>query len=90
MKPSKKVLTDTVQIDVTKQIADTIAMEENKLTYKEKRKQMSIPKNPDEYEHVNANIMEDQLDVAVRALHVISAMPSSDSEFLSSVAIDAC
>ena len=50
---------------------------------------MSIPKNPDDYEHVNANIMEDQLDVAVRALHVISAMPSSGPEFLSSVAIDA-
>ena len=50
---------------------------------------MSIPKNPDDYEHVNANIMEDQLDVAVRALHVISAMPRSDPEFLSSVAIDA-
>ena len=43
----------------------------------------------EEYEHVNANIMEDQLDVAVRALHVISAMPTSDPEFLSSVAIDA-
>jgi|TARA_R100001463_G_scaffold2994_2_gene12444 hypothetical protein len=45
---------------------------------------------PDEdYEHVNANIMEDQLEVAIRALHVIAAMPSSDPEFLSSVAIDA-
>ena len=50
---------------------------------------MSVPKSPDEYEHISANIMEDQLDVAVRALHVISAMPTSDSEFLSSVAIDA-
>jgi len=50
---------------------------------------MSIPKSPDDYEHVNANIMEDQLEVAIRALHVISAMPNSDGEFLSSVAIDA-
>ena len=50
---------------------------------------MIIPKNPDEYEHINANIMEDQLDVAIRALHVISAMPNSDGEFLSSVAMDA-
>jgi hypothetical protein len=45
---------------------------------------------PDEdYEHVNANIMEDQLEVAIRALHVIAAMPTSDPDFLSSVAIDA-
>ena len=43
----------------------------------------------DDYEHVNANIMEDQLEIAVRALHVIAAMPTSDPEFLSSVAIDA-
>ena len=43
----------------------------------------------EEYEHVNANIMEDQLEVAIRALHVIAAMPTSDPDFLSSVAIDA-
>ena len=36
MKPSKKVVTDTVQIDVSKQIADTIAMEEKKLTLERK------------------------------------------------------
>ena len=43
MKPSKKVLTDTVQIDVTKQIADTIAMEENKLTLQRKEETNEHP-----------------------------------------------
>ncbi len=43
MKPSKKVLTDTVQIDVTKQIADTIAMEENKLTLQRKEETNERP-----------------------------------------------
>ena len=32
MKPSKQMITDTIQVDVTKQIADTIAKEEKKLT----------------------------------------------------------
>ena len=36
MKPSKKVTTDTVQIDLTKQIADTIATEEKKLLVQRK------------------------------------------------------
>ena len=36
MKPSKKVTTDTVQIDLTKQIADTIATEEKKLVLQRK------------------------------------------------------
>ena len=43
MKPSKKVLTDTVQIDVTKQIADTIAMEENKLILQRKEETNEHP-----------------------------------------------
>lgn len=36
MKPSKKVTTDTVQIDLTKQIADTIATEEKKVVLQRK------------------------------------------------------
>ena len=36
MKPSKKITTDTVQIDLTKQIADTIATEEKKLLVQRK------------------------------------------------------
>tara|TARA_R100000655_G_scaffold14885_1_gene33352 strand:- start:107 stop:304 length:198 start_codon:yes stop_codon:yes gene_type:complete len=43
----------------------------------------------DGYDAINDYLKEDQLEVAVRALHVISAMPSSDPEFLSSVALDA-
>tara|TARA_R100001463_G_scaffold60838_1_gene113481 strand:+ start:263 stop:460 length:198 start_codon:yes stop_codon:yes gene_type:complete len=43
----------------------------------------------DGYDAINDYLREDQLEVAVRALHVISAMPSSDPEFLSSVALDA-
>jgi hypothetical protein len=43
----------------------------------------------EEYEHINANITEDQLEVSIRALHVIAAMPTSDPDFLSSVALDA-
>ena len=43
MKPSKKILTDTVQIDVTKQIADTIALEENKLTLQRKEETNEQP-----------------------------------------------
>ena len=36
MKPSKKMITDTIQVDMTKQIADTIAKEEKKLTLQRK------------------------------------------------------
>mgnify|MGYP000734063991 CR=1 FL=1 len=36
MKPNKQMITDTVQVDVTKQIADTIATEEKKLTLQRK------------------------------------------------------
>jgi hypothetical protein len=43
----------------------------------------------DGYDAINDYLKEDQLEVAIRALHVISAMPSSDPEFLSSVALDA-
>ena len=32
MKPNKKMITDTIQVDVTKQIADTIAQEDKRLT----------------------------------------------------------
>ena len=34
MKPNKQLITDTIQVDVTKQIADTIAKEEKKVTLK--------------------------------------------------------
>jgi len=43
----------------------------------------------DGYDAINDYVKEDQLEVAVRALHVISAMPTTDPEFLSSVALDA-
>lgn len=43
----------------------------------------------DGYDAINDYLKEDQLEVAVRALHVISAMPIADPEFLSSVALDA-
>ncbi len=36
MKPNKQLITDTVQVDMTKQIADTIAKEEKKLTLQRK------------------------------------------------------
>tara|TARA_R110001583_G_scaffold562_3_gene5115 strand:+ start:3921 stop:4694 length:774 start_codon:yes stop_codon:yes gene_type:complete len=36
MKPSKQMITDTIQVDMTKQIADTIATEEKKLTLQRK------------------------------------------------------
>lgn len=36
MKPNKQMITDTVQVDVSKQIADTIAKEEKKLTLQRK------------------------------------------------------
>lgn len=36
MKPNKQMITDTVQVDVTKQIADTIAKEEKKVTLQRK------------------------------------------------------
>jgi hypothetical protein len=36
MKPSKHMITDTIQIDMTKQIADTIAKEERKFTLQRK------------------------------------------------------
>mgnify|MGYP001246248063 FL=1 len=42
-----------------------------------------------DYDIADEYIKEDQLEVAVRALHVIAAMPSSEPEFLSSVALDA-
>ena len=34
MKPNKQLITDTIQVDMTKQIADTIAKEEKKVTLK--------------------------------------------------------
>tara|TARA_R110002012_G_scaffold289498_2_gene482629 strand:- start:1269 stop:2042 length:774 start_codon:yes stop_codon:yes gene_type:complete len=34
MKPSKQLITDTIQVDMTKQIADTIAKEDKRLTLK--------------------------------------------------------
>lgn len=43
----------------------------------------------DGYDAINNYVKEDQLEVAVRALHVISAMSTTDPEFLSSVALDA-
>ena len=36
MKPNKKMITDTIQVDVTKQIADTIAQEDKRLTLQRK------------------------------------------------------
>ena len=36
MKPNKQMITDTIQVDMTKQIADTIAKEEKKLTLQRK------------------------------------------------------
>jgi len=36
MKPTKHMITDTIQVDMTKQIADTIAKEEKKLTLQRK------------------------------------------------------
>ena len=36
MKPNKQMITDTVQVDVSKQIADTIAKEEKKVTLQRK------------------------------------------------------
>tara|TARA_R100001443_G_scaffold12387_3_gene21991 strand:- start:3656 stop:3856 length:201 start_codon:yes stop_codon:yes gene_type:complete len=43
----------------------------------------------DDYDNTYEHINEDQLEIAVRALHVISAMPTAEPEFLSSVALDA-
>lgn len=36
MKPNKKMITDTIQVDMTKQIADTIAKEDKRLTLQRK------------------------------------------------------
>ena len=36
MKPNKKMITDTIQVDVTKQIADTMAKEDKRLTLQRK------------------------------------------------------
>ena len=36
MKPNKKMITDTIQVDMTKQIADTIAKEDRRLTLQRK------------------------------------------------------
>lgn len=43
---------------------------------------------PDDYTHSDEHVESDQLEIAIRALHIISAMPTADSEFLSSVALD--
>tara|TARA_R100000315_G_C5228460_1_gene139440 strand:- start:802 stop:990 length:189 start_codon:yes stop_codon:yes gene_type:complete len=43
----------------------------------------------DDYEHNDQYITSDQLDIAIRALHVISVMPTAEPEFLSGVALDA-
>ena len=45
MKPSKKVITDTIEIDMTRQIADKIATEENKLKLGQ-RVEQNEPKQP--------------------------------------------
>lgn len=36
MKPNKKMITDTIQVDMTQQIADTIAKEDKRLTLQRK------------------------------------------------------
>ena len=43
MKPNKQLITDTVQVDMTKQIADTIAKEEKKLTLQRKSETHESP-----------------------------------------------
>ena len=42
MKPNKKMITDTVQIDMTKQIADTIAKEDKRLVLQRKTEENEI------------------------------------------------
>jgi hypothetical protein len=42
MKPNKKMITDTIQIDVTKQIADTIAKEDKRLTLQRKSEENDV------------------------------------------------
>jgi hypothetical protein len=44
MKPSKKMITDTIQVDMTKQIADTIAKEDKRLTLQRKSEENEAPK----------------------------------------------
>ena len=44
MKPNKKMITDTIQVDMTKQIADTIAKEDKRLTLQRKSEQNEVPK----------------------------------------------
>ena len=43
MKPSKKMITDTIQVDMTKQIADTIAKEDKRLTLQRKSEEHEAP-----------------------------------------------
>ena len=43
----------------------------------------------DDYTHSSEHVDSEQLDIAIRALHTISAMPTAESEFLSSIALDA-
>lgn len=42
MKPSKKMITDTIQVDVSKQIADTIAKEDKRLTVQRKSEEDDV------------------------------------------------
>tara|TARA_R110002020_G_scaffold463301_2_gene683334 strand:- start:514 stop:1287 length:774 start_codon:yes stop_codon:yes gene_type:complete len=44
MKPNKKMITDTIQVDMTKQIADTIAREDKRLTLQRKSEENEVPK----------------------------------------------
>tara|TARA_A100000172_G_C3031900_1_gene107028 strand:+ start:282 stop:1055 length:774 start_codon:yes stop_codon:yes gene_type:complete len=43
MKPNKKMITDTIQVDMTKQIADTIAKEDKRLTLQRKSEEHEAP-----------------------------------------------
>ena len=43
MKPNKKMITDTIQVDYTKQIADTIAQEDKRLTLQRKSEEDERP-----------------------------------------------
>tara|TARA_R110002033_G_scaffold104015_1_gene151616 strand:- start:11191 stop:11973 length:783 start_codon:yes stop_codon:yes gene_type:complete len=45
MKPSKKTITDTIQVDLSKQIADTIATEEKKLLVQHKEETDEKPRD---------------------------------------------
>jgi hypothetical protein len=45
--------------------------------------------SPDDYNYNDEHVKSEQLEIAIKALHVISVMPTAESEFLSDVALDA-